>query len=341
MMKRFALLVVLAVGACGGPIDWGSGLDFDFDLGRGAVTGKYGAVTFNFVDGCADGDPLFGCADTMPPFAVGSHVRLIAGTTTGDAEDERRLARAKVITFNDTVTAVGRDADGFIVLDTIAVGTTLVQLVDDDDGDVIDEFDVEVEAIWTLEADDGSSPMRLLGAAFPADVRVLGTSGRTLYAHGAVTAESPDGLAFEPDVQTWFYNKSAQVALRGDAPGEARVRFSAGGEYDQATVRVVTRDEITEVRIDDSFSEPNTNKARLSATTYVDGQIVRGGPGCDWRIVSGGGPDVSLSPAVGNGFTQSLFVVYDSALVFGVGETVIECRANDRVVGQYTILFAQ
>jgi hypothetical protein len=321
-----------------GLVGCGNGFEFDFDLGVGPVMGEMGNVTFVATDGCPDSDDLFGCKDELPHFAIGAHARFVIGSTTGDAEDEDVVELARPRSQDPKIVEVGRGADGLVLVDAIAPGMARVDLYSD--GDLLDTIVFIVEDVQVLDVLPHQSA-QMVGAAFPVSVTAYGESrGRALYARGALHATALDGLVLEDGVIDYF-SESEQFAVRGDKPGVGRIRVEVGGLADETTIRTIDRSEITELLIGELFAtnEPK-NKVKLAATAKVDTLHVDGGPLCDWKIVSGGGPGAALSSRVGDPFTDSLFTVDDGALAFGSGEMVVECRANDQVVGQHTIQFA-
>ncbi|HUQ53468.1 MAG TPA: hypothetical protein VM692_14675, partial [Gammaproteobacteria bacterium] len=125
-MKRAALLA-LVVAACD-PIDFE--FDLDLDFGGGPITGEHGAATFSLVDGCPDGNFLFGCPKTMPAFAVGARARMVIGSVSGDADHEQQLATAQFVVSDPSVLAFGRDADGFVVMQALGEGTAMIEIDD-------------------------------------------------------------------------------------------------------------------------------------------------------------------------------------------------------------------
>ena len=336
-------MIPLTVSACCVPLvlfatACGPSIDVDLDLDPGPVIGERGNVTFNFVDGCPGADVLFGCPETLPNFAIGSQARFVIGSVTGNADDEARLRRAKARTADRAVMGASRDADGLLFLDSFGAGATTIQIVQD--GEVLDTIRVEVAPIVRLDAGDSAMPaLHLVGTTFPAAVTAYGPANQQLYAHGAIATRTVDGLALDPD-RSGYFTTSEQFAVTGDTPGYAKLEVWTDTVYDSTQFQIVTRDDITEVTITEITPTAGTSKIHLAAGAKIDGRMVNGGPLCDWRVVSGGGPGVALSSAVGDAFTTSLFVLYDSAIVFGSGDTVVECRANDRVVAQHTIQFA-
>ena len=329
-MKHVLLSLVL-VAAC----DPGPDLDLDIDLGPGPIAGERGAVTFSFVDGCTGSQPLWGCPKIMPTLAVGSQMRLVAGSVSGEAADERRLARAKATSLDQGVASASRDEGGLLVIDAIAPGVTTVELVDD--GEVIDELSIHIEPIARLQTDTSSpAPTVLVGSRFAAPVDAFGPSGSRLYAHGAIGAQTFDGLELDTEA-TGFFTASDQFVVRSNTPGDVRIEFFVERASAESSFRIATRAEITEISVSDLFADPTSNKGRLEATPKIDGVAVRGGPACDWQVVSG---NAVLTSAVGDNINNPLFVIYDSAIVYGNGEVVVECRANERVVAQHTLQLA-
>jgi len=327
-MKCLFVLVVPMI-ACD------SGFELDLDLGGGPAVGQRGAVTFSMIDGCPGEDFLFGCRDTLPPFAMQSHARFIIGSTTGEVEDERRIARAWARSLDRRVATVTRDDDGLLLMHSLLPGAATIEIVEDNE--VIDLIEVKVESIKSLEINPLESNKMLAGAPFPMNVTAIGGSRAPLFGRGAIVANLGAGLAVDPDITTYFA-ASEQFALRSDTPGEVRVDVWSDTARTGTTYEIVTRDQITEVDIEPVF--PTENKATFAAVAKIDGAVVHGGPTCDWRIVSSG-PDVTISPYVGNAFSVSWFTLDTAAVLYGKGEVVVECRANDRVVAQETIVFAQ
>jgi len=345
-MKR-AVLIPLALAACH-PVDF----DFDLDLSGlepGPIHGYYDQVTFSLVDGCPDGNFLFGCPKTMPAFATGAHARIVIGSTSGEPADEEMLATATFKTSNAGVASIGRDADGFVVIDALAPGVTNLE-IDDAEGTQIDTVLVEVEPIVLLEGD--KSTMILEGARLAAAVLATGSSGRHLFAHGAVVA-TPSGIDLDAD-QSGFFNDSDQVVIRtqpvvppntnGEAePTEAiasrrpaHITWSAGSVQTSVAYTIVERDDITTAEVKELWHDPGAYKQTLNADVKVGETYVRGGPACEWRIVSGGGDGAAIATGAGDD-TRSAWAFFDMALVYGEGDTTIECRVNNRVAEQLTI----
>ena len=314
-------------------------IDFDLDLEPGPVVGERGAVTFSLVDGCPDSDPFFGCPKTLPGFAVGSQARFIIGSVTGDTGDEQRLRNAKPRSLDREIASASRDADGLLYIDSFAEGDTTIEIIED--GETLDTINVYVDRIMRLDAGDSATPpYHLVGTVFPAEVNAYGSSGQRVFAHGAIAARAINGLALDAEHFDYFTG-SESFAVTSNTPGYGELDVWTDTVSSSVRFEMVTRDEITEVTIEELFPTPDANKVTLIASARIDGRLVAGGPACDWRVVTGGGPGVVLSPKVGDAFTTSLFVLYTSAIVFGSGATVVECRANDRVVVQHTIQFAQ
>jgi hypothetical protein len=326
-MKCLAVLLLPLLGC-------DSGFEFDFDLGTGPVVGQRGAVTFAMVDGCPGEDFLFGCRDTLPPFAMQSHPRFILGSITGDIDDERRVARAWARSLDPRVATVTRDADGLLLMHSHGPGAATIEIVED--GEVMDLIEVKVESMKSLEISPLESNKMLAGAPFPVNVRAIGPSRTPLYGRGAIVANPGAGLTIDPDITTYF-SASDQFALRSDTPGEVRVDIWSDTARTGTTYEIVTREQITEVDIEPIF--PTDNKATLAAVAKINGAAVHGGPTCDWRIVSSGS-DVTISPYVGNAFAVSWFTLDTAAVVYGAGEVVVECRVNKRLAAQETIVFA-
>jgi hypothetical protein len=350
-MKRAVLITALLAGC--DPVDF----DFDLDLSgleAGPIHGQYDQVTFSLVDGCPDGDFLFGCPKTMPTFAVGAHARIVMGSTSGEAADDDKLATATFKSSNAHAATAARDADGFVVIDALAEGATEIE-VDDADGTLIDQFYVEVERIAWLEGDDYSSRVILEGARLAASVLAHGTSGRHLFAHGAVVATLSDmDLDADP---SGFFMKSDMVVIR-TAPivlppngntdptqstdaitrqRPARIEWTAGKAVTDVDYTVVTREELTSAYAAELWHEPGAYKQTLHAEGKIgDTTYVRGGPVCDWRIVSGGGDGAAVTSGVGDD-THSDWAFYDIAVVYGTGDMTVECRVNDRVAEQVTV----
>lgn len=326
-------LLVLGLVGCGDPVDF----DIDFDLGTGPAVGIEGNVTFNSVDGCPGGDFLFGCRAELPTFASGAHARFVIGSTTGAPDDEDMVERARPRSADPGIVQVSRSSDGLLLLDAVAPGVTRVDLYSGDD--LVDSIDVAVEDIQQLVVTPHTS-VQLVGPAFPVGVKAYGTvPGWPLYARGSLVATALDGLTLADGIVDYF-TASDQLAVRADTALVGRVRVEAGGLASETSVRTITRDEISELEIGELIPTPNANKVRLFAVARSNGLTVDGGPACDWRIVSGGGAGAALSASVGDPFAATLFVIDNGAIAFGSGETIVECRANDRVVAQHTIQFA-
>jgi hypothetical protein len=160
-----------------------------------------------------------------------------------------------------------------------------------------------------------------------------------LYARGAIEARTFDGLVVDPEA-TGYFIASEQFAVKSDITGDVGIEFSAAGHSVTSTFHIVNRTEITEVELLDVFADPTTNKGRVEAVAKINGVTVRGGPACSWSIVSGGGPGAALAASAGNDLGNPLFVIYNSAIVYGSGDIVVECRANKRVAAQHTIQLA-
>ncbi len=329
-------LLVLGVTGLTGLMGCGDGVDLDLDLSFGGpVVGGAGKATFHAVDGCPGYD-LFGCPDTLPTFAVGAHARFIIGSTTGDASDEEAIALARPRSVDETIVEVGRGADGLLLLDAVSPGRTSVNLYTGEE--FVDSIEVEVEDIQQLEVVP-SDAVYLTGTPFAVRVKAYGASrGGPLYARGAVSATTFDGLALEEHVG--YFDESDQFAVRGTSVGVGRFRVDAGATTNEITVRTVARNEITEIVIHELAPAPDANKIRLFAHAKVNDLTVNGGPACDWRIVSGGGPGAALSSSVDDPFSSALFVIDDGAIAFGSGDMVVECRTNDQVFAEHTIHFA-
>ncbi|HTL34618.1 MAG TPA: hypothetical protein VL326_15930 [Kofleriaceae bacterium] len=347
-MKR-AVLIPLLLAACQ-PVDF----DFDLDLSGlepGPIHGEYDAVTFSLVDGCPDGNFLFGCPKTMPPFAIGSRARLVIGSTSGVPEDDERLANAIFKTSNARAVSVARDADGFVVIEGLAEGVSDVE-IDDADGTLIDAVRIEVEPIVRLEGD--TSTMILEGARLAAGVLATGSSGRHLFAHGAVVA-TLSGIDLDSD-PSGFFNRSDQVVIRTervtapDTGGEtqpteaiasrrsAHITWSASSGSVETSVAysIVERDDITSAKVAELWHDPGAYKQTLNADVKVGDTYVRGGPACEWRVVSGGGDGAAIATGAGDD-THSDWAFFNLALVYGEGDTTIECRVNNRVAEQLTV----
>lgn len=347
-MKR-AVLIPLALAACN-PVDF----EFDLDLSGlepGPIHGDYDQATFSLVDGCTGGDILFGCPKTMPTFAVGAKARFVIGSTSGEPEDDEMLASATFKTSNARVASVGRDAEGFVVIDALAEGASIIE-IDDAHGTLIDSVHVEVERIALLEGDKATTILE--GSRLAALVSATGPSGRELFAHGAVVA-TLSGMQLDPD-QSGFFMGSEMVVIRtqpvtlpptnGETePTEAIARrrpahivwsASSGSVETDVTYSIVSRDEITYVDVGELWHDPGAYKQSIGTSMKVGDAFLRGGPACEWRIVSGGGDGAALA-AGGGDDTHSAWAYYDLALVYGEGDTTIECRVNDRVADQLTI----
>ncbi|HUS31881.1 MAG TPA: hypothetical protein VMZ53_25445 [Kofleriaceae bacterium] len=345
-MKR-ALVLALFVAACD-PMG-----DFDIDLSGlepGPIAGDRGAVTFALVDGCPGGNFLFGCDKTMPAFAVGARARFVIGSASGSPSDEAKLAKATFVVSDPRVAAVGRDAEGFVVLSALADGSAVIE-VDDENGDVIDSISVDVERVVSLKGDMATTVLE--GARLGASVIATGTSGRALFAHGAVVATLTGGIELDAD-PSGFFMSSEQVVIRvgkllpPDTNSEteptesiartrpAHIVWSTGAVSTDVSYTIVTRDDITSVKVSELWHEPSAYKQNLHADAKVGEKYVRGGPACDWRIVSGGGDGAALASGVGDD-THSGFAFFDSALVYGNGDMTVECRVNERVVGEMTV----
>jgi hypothetical protein len=352
MMKRALLLAVMA--ACDPMGDF----EFDIDLSGlepGPIHGEYDAVTFSLVDGCPNGNFLFGCPKTMPRFAVGSRARFVIGSVSGDPADDRRLASAQFVVSHPEVAAMGRDAEGFVVLESLAEGNALVE-IDDEDGELIDMIHVNVEHIVSLKGD--SATTILGGARVGASVAATGTSGGLLFARGAVVATLTGGLVLDEDSSVFFTGSdelairsidlspipplgetetpptSATIAARG--PGAGHITWTAGAVTATVDYTIVSRADITSAKVSELWHEPDAHKQWLHADSKVGETYVRGGPACDWRIVSGGGDGAAIASGVGDD-THSELAFFDSALVYGAGAMTVECRVNDQVSGQYTV----
>jgi hypothetical protein len=348
MMKR-AVLIALSLAACQ-PVDF----DFDLDLSGlepGPITGQQGAVTFALVDGCPDGNFLFGCPKTMPPFAVGAHARVVIGSVSGEPGDEAKLAEATFGVSNSDALAVGRDADGFVVIDALAEGTAVVE-INDKDGALIDSVRIDVEKIVGLTGDTQTTILE--GARVAAPVIAKGTSGRALFAHNAVVATLSDGLLLDENPDG-FFMESEQVVIRStkielpptsgeQEPTEsiarrrpARITWSAGSVSVIVLYTIVSREEITNITVGELWHEPGAYKQSLHADAQVGlTTYVRGGPACDWRIVSGGGDGAAIATGVGDD-AKSDWAFFDMALVYGQGDMTVECRANSRVAGTFVV----
>jgi hypothetical protein len=329
-MKSLCALLFMAA-ACGDPFT------FDFDLG-GPITGDQEAVTFSFVDGCTGGDVLFECGHQLPHFAVASEARFIIGSTTGDADDERRVGRARVRTQDETIAIAYRDEEGLLILDALAPGETRLEIVED--GDVLDSILIQIEPIVGMAAGSFPPPLYLAGSVFKAGVTAKGPTGLPLYGRMAITPKPLDGLEIDPEASA-FFTSSLAVPVTKATPGDARMQFWADTFSAEATYRIVTREDITEVTFEEVAPTPGSNKATLTVWAKSGDQRVHGGPVCDWSIASGGGPNVSLSSRVGDDLANTFYVLYDSALIYGSGETTIRCAVNDRVVGYHTLYLGQ
>lgn len=317
----------------------GPSFNIDLNLDAGPVVGDKGFATFSFVDGCPGSDPLVGCPQQLPSFAIGSRARFVIGSVTGDADDQHRLALAELQSSNPAVVIAGRDAAGLVVLSSIAAGEAALELKAD--GAVIDSITVHVEPIASMATHAGPPAVVLKGVRFAVGVDAHGPKGELLFAHAAIVAKTFGGLVLDTDT-SGFFTGSEQVVVRSDIAGEVRVEFMAGNVSTQTDIHVVSRDEITSIDVTEPFgSASNTNKAHVVADARVGDVLVSGGPGCDWSIVSGGGPGAALAAGVDdNANGNNLFHLYNSAVVFGSGDTVVECQASDTVVGRHTIHFA-
>jgi hypothetical protein len=345
MMKRAALFA-FALAACQ------PDFDFDIDLSGlepGPIPGDNGAVTFSLVDGCPGNNFLWGCPKTMPPFAVGARARMVIGSMTGEATDEATIAGATFVVSNPRVLAFGRDADGFVVVDALAEGTARVE-IDDKNGALIDSIYIEVERIVSLTGD--TRTMILEGARLGAQVAATGTSGRELFARGAVMASLSDAIQLDED-QDGFFSRSDEVVIRsmklelpptnGDPePDESIARrrpghitWSAGAVTTDVSYSIVSHEEITAVQVAELWHEPDAYKQHLHAEVKVGETWVRGGGACEWKIVSGGGDGAAIAAGVGDD-ARSDWAYFDLALVYGEGDMTVECRANDRAAAQAT-----
>jgi hypothetical protein len=345
-MKR-SVLIALVLAACGN--------DFEFDLDLsglepGPIPGESGAVTVSLVDGCPGGNFLFGCPKTMPPLAVGARARMVIGSVTGEAADETEIAEATFLASNPRIISVGRDDEGFVVVEALAEGSASIN-IDGKDGSNIDTIHIEVERIAKLEGD--KQTMILEGARLAAAVDATGTSGRALFAHGAVVATLSDGLQLDDDPEG-FFMESEQVVIRStklELPptnGEqeptqsiarrrpGHITWTAGTVTADVSYTIVSRDEISNITIGELWHEPGAYKQTLHADAKVGETYLRGGPACEWRIVSGGGEGAAIATGVGDD-TKSDWAFFDLALVYGEGDMTIECRANTRVAGHYVV----
>lgn len=323
------LLVVLLVTSACHP-----SFDFDVDLDPGPVVGDRGFATLSFVDGCVGSDVLFGCPKHLPAFATDSRARFVIGSMSGDTDDEHRVERAKVTSSDSRIVIANRDDDGLLQVLPVGTGDATVELTDD--GDVIDSIGIHIEPIGSLIVPTEETPTVLAGATFAAVVDAHSPSGERLWAHGAITPSTSGGLSLVPGAEGYFTN-SEQFGVRGDVPGLARVEFRAGDAWTEGQFHLVSRDDITEVAIGEFYPEPGATKIRLVASAKAGAAGVRGGPACDWRIASGGGPGAALSPRVDDDLDATWLTLYNSAAVFGEGDVVVECRANDRVVAQHAM----
>ena len=329
-MKR-VLALALLVAACD-PMG-----DFDLDLSgleAGPIQGDQGVVTFALVDGCASGDWLFGCSKDMPPFAVGARVKFVVGAVSEDPRAQEIVDHATFEVSNPGVVGVGHDADGFVVMQAVAQGSATVELHDSKDGDLIDTIAVHVEPIAWMVGE--AKRTVLVGSRVGVKVHAQAQYGETLYARGAIVATLSGGLELDAD-NSGFFMTSDQVAVRATTPGDAKITFTAGPTSIDVPYQLVARDEITSVSVQEFWHEPGANKQRIIAGAKVGETGVRGGPACDWRIVSGGGDGAALASGAGEDTTDELFVFYDSALVYGEGDMTVECRVNDQAMGQTTV----
>ena len=244
------------------------------------------------------------------------------------------MARATVKTSDSKIVVATRDADGFVAVFPVAAGDATVTL--EDDGDLIDTFEFHVQPIAFLKVNGTETPTVLAGPHFAAPVDATAADGEPLYAHGAITARTSGGLIVE-HTPTGYFTSSEQFVVRSDTPGDAHIEFTAGDAWTETHFHIVTRDQITEVSVNEWFREEGSTKALLTAEPKVGDAWMRGGPACDWSIVSGGGPGAALSATVDDDLDDKLFTLYDAAVVYGEGDMTVECRANDHVVGQYTV----
>ena len=330
-MKR-VLVCLLGVAACHPSID------FDLDLDPGPIDGEKGFATFSFVDGCPGADPLFGCRKQLPGFAMGSRARFVVGSISGDPADDQRLERAKASTLDPNVAIAGRDADGFLVLASVAPGDTTIRLMED--GDELETLSVHVEKITSMETYEWPPPDVITGARFGAAVEAYGTFRTPLYARGAITATTTNGLVLDND-NSGYFTASEQVAVRAEKPGDVDVIFRAGDVSTESTFHIVAREDITDIAISELYPDAGATKVRMFADIKAGDTAVRGGPACEWSIVSGGGPGAAISSSVDDDLDNAWFTLYNAAIVYGEGDMTVECRANDRVVGQHTLHLGQ
>jgi len=97
-------------------------------------------------------------------------------------------------------------------------------------------------------------------------------------------------------------DEAGLLVLDAIAPGATTVELVDNGEVID-TVKIVSRDEITEIELFDLISDSTTNKGRLEAVAKIAGTELRGGPACDWHSNRDGRPtscpaDSNATPAV-------------------------------------------
>jgi hypothetical protein len=325
-MKNIALFV-FAVGCS-------PGVDFDLppiDLG-GSTNGDRGVASFIAVDGCP-GDSIFGCPTHAPPLALGATTRYIVASIDGDGPTNDALARATARSAQPAVATVDRLADGTLAITARAAPSiATIELVDD--GDVIDSLTLNTGAIDVLAPTDESTVV-LAGTRIGARVEARSGS-EVLYARGAIQMTASGALAVLPD-NSGFFSASEQIAVGGNAPGDAMLTFSGGGHTVDVPYTVVTPSDITRIAFGtDVLDAHDTNRVPVFASAYVGDAQVRGGGACSWQIVSGS-PNASLSPLDGDDTDSAVLPLDNGAMLFGQGDIVVECRASPTVAAHVTV----
>ena len=319
-MQR-TLFLLLAVG-CDPGVDIGP-IDIT------STTGDKGVADFAFADGCPD-ETFLGC--NWPALAVGASARIVVTAADGDGATTDLLARATPRSSSPDVAVPSRDAVGTLVVTGVAPGWTEIELVGDH-GIVVDQIGIFVEAIGGLAPPVDDSNAVMAGARIGARV-IAGGGAKTLFARGAITATTSGALARAADTGG-FFSASDQLVVAGDQAGDATVSFRAGDialdvPYTVVTPAMITRLDLGGATIDAT----DRDHTDVIATGYFGGSEVRGGPVCDWHIISG---NAWLAPRTLDDTSFRLLPVYTTALVSGSGDVDLECRANPRVAARVTV----